>query len=76
MNKEEQITPNKSQRKLNAMKIVADLKILKVLSFNGLIRLILPQFSKKIDHLIKNASQIQDTQKFDIKQMIGELIIK
>ncbi len=42
----------------------------------GLIRLILPQFSKKIDYLIKKASEIQDHRTFDIKRMLGELIIK
>ncbi|MFX0007198.1 MAG: roadblock/LC7 domain-containing protein [Promethearchaeota archaeon] len=42
----------------------------------GLIRLILPQFSKKIDSLIKKASEIQDHQTFDIKRMLGELVIK
>ena len=42
----------------------------------GLIRLILPQFSKKIDGLIKKASEIQDHRSFDIKRMLGELIIK
>jgi predicted regulator of Ras-like GTPase activity (Roadblock/LC7/MglB family) len=42
----------------------------------GLIRLILPQFSKKIDTLIKKASEIQDHRTFDIKRMLGELVIK
>ena len=42
----------------------------------GLIRLILPQFTKKISNLIKEASQIQDPQTFDIKRMLGELVIK
>ena len=42
----------------------------------GLIRLILPQFSKKIDTLVKKASEIQDHRSFDIKRMLGELIIK
>jgi len=42
----------------------------------GLIRLILPQFSKKINNLIKEASEIQDHKTFDIKRMLGELIIK
>ena len=42
----------------------------------GLIRLILPQFSKKIDNLVKRASEIQDLGAFDIKRMLGELIIK
>jgi len=42
----------------------------------GLIRLILPQFSKKIDSLVKKASEIQDHRTFDIKRMLGELIIK
>jgi len=42
----------------------------------GLIRLILPQFSKKIDNLVKKASEIQDHRTFDIKRMLGELIIK
>ena len=42
----------------------------------GLIRLILPQFSKKISYLIKEASQIQDHKSFDIKSLLGELVIK
>jgi hypothetical protein len=42
----------------------------------GLIRLILPQFSKKIDTLIKKASEIQDHRTFDIRRMLGELVIK
>ncbi|MFX1490258.1 MAG: hypothetical protein ACFFBI_13995 [Promethearchaeota archaeon] len=42
----------------------------------GLIRLILPQFSKKIDNLVKRASEIQDHSTFDIKRMLGELVIK
>ncbi len=42
----------------------------------GLIRLILPQFSKKIDNLVKKASEIQDHRTFDIKRMLGELVIK
>ena len=42
----------------------------------GLIRLILPQFTKKINGLIKEASEIQDLQAFDIKRMLGELVIK
>ncbi len=42
----------------------------------GLIRLILPQFSKKIDSLVKEASEIQDHRSFDIKRMLGELVIK
>ncbi|MFX0000678.1 MAG: roadblock/LC7 domain-containing protein [Candidatus Hodarchaeota archaeon] len=42
----------------------------------GLIRLILPQFSKKIDTLVKKASIIQDHRTFDIKRMLGELVIK
>jgi len=42
----------------------------------GLIRLIIPQFSNKIHSLIKRASEIQDQRPFDIKTMLGELIIK
>jgi len=42
----------------------------------GLIRLILPQFSKKVSTLIKEASDIQEHRTFDIKRMLGELIIK
>jgi len=41
-----------------------------------LIRLILPQFSKKIENLVKEASEIQDHSTFDIKRMLGELVIK
>ncbi|MHA2398172.1 MAG: hypothetical protein ACXADU_04710 [Promethearchaeota archaeon] len=42
----------------------------------GLIRLILPQFKKKINHLLKEASEIQEVRSFDIKRMLGELVIK
>lgn len=42
----------------------------------GLIRLILPQFSKKIETLVKEASEFQDHSTFDIKRMLGELVIK
>lgn len=42
----------------------------------GLIRLILPQFTNKINILIKEASEIQEFRTFDIKRMLGELIIK
>ena len=42
----------------------------------GLIRLILPPFSKKIGTLVKEASEIQDHSTFDIKRMLGELVIK
>jgi len=42
----------------------------------GLIRLILPQFSQRINVLLKEASHIQDFQTFDIKRMLGELVIK
>jgi predicted regulator of Ras-like GTPase activity (Roadblock/LC7/MglB family) len=42
----------------------------------GLIRLILPQFSKKINNLIKEASELHDHRTFDIKTLLGELVIK
>jgi predicted regulator of Ras-like GTPase activity (Roadblock/LC7/MglB family) len=42
----------------------------------GLIRLILPQFSKQINLLLKEASELQEPQNFDIKTLFGELIIK
>jgi len=42
----------------------------------GLIRLILPQFAKKISNVIKEASQIQDHKSFDIKSLLGELVVK
>ena len=42
----------------------------------GLLRLILPQFSKKINSLLKKASEIQDHRTFDIKKLLGELVIK
>ncbi len=41
----------------------------------GLLRLILPQFSKKINNLIKKASEIQDHRTFDIKRLLGDLVI-
>ena len=42
----------------------------------GLIRLILPQFTNRINNLIKEVSEIQDFRTFDIKRMLGELVIK
>ena len=42
----------------------------------GLLRLILPQFSKKINTLIKKATDLQDYKIFDIKKMLGDLVIK
>ena len=42
----------------------------------GLIRLILPQFTNKINTLVREASEIQDFGTFDIKRMLGELVIK
>ncbi|MHA1659088.1 MAG: hypothetical protein ACTSUT_08215 [Promethearchaeota archaeon] len=42
----------------------------------GLLRLILPQFSKKINDIIKEASEIQDFKTFNIKRLLGKLIIK
>ncbi|MFX0073315.1 MAG: hypothetical protein ACFFAO_19735 [Candidatus Hermodarchaeota archaeon] len=42
----------------------------------GLLRLILPQFSKKISELIKTASEIQEPKIFDIKTLLGDLVIK
>ncbi|MHA2181797.1 MAG: hypothetical protein ACXAAH_10270, partial [Promethearchaeota archaeon] len=42
----------------------------------GLIRLILPQFTNRINNLVKEASEIQDFHTFDIKRMLGELVIK
>jgi len=42
----------------------------------GLLRLILPQFSKKINTLIKKATDLQDYKTFDIKKLLGDLVIK
>ncbi|TFG08768.1 MAG: hypothetical protein EU539_01590 [Promethearchaeota archaeon] len=42
----------------------------------GLLRLILPQFSKKISALIKMAAEIQEPRLFDIKSLLGDLVIK
>ena len=42
----------------------------------GLLRLILPQFSKKINTLIKKATDLQDYKLFDIKKLLGDLVIK
>ena len=42
----------------------------------GLIRLILPQFSRRINKLIKEASELHDHRAFDIKTLLGELVIK
>ncbi len=57
-------------------KAIFSTEIGKVRQKLGLIRLILPQFSKKINTLIKQASEIQDHRTFDIKRLLGELIIK
>lgn len=43
----------------------------------GLLRLILPQYSKRINVLIKQATKIQDYNKtFDVRSLLGDLIIK
>ncbi|TFF85344.1 MAG: roadblock/LC7 domain-containing protein [Promethearchaeota archaeon] len=42
----------------------------------GLIRLYLPQFLNKLDKLIQNAKRNQKERVFDIKNLIGELVIK
>lgn len=42
----------------------------------GLLRLLLPQFSKKINLLIKKASEIQEYRTFDVKKLLGDLVIK
>jgi len=42
----------------------------------GLLRLLLPQFSKKINILIKKASEIQEYRTFDVKKLLGDLVIK
>ncbi|TFG23908.1 MAG: roadblock/LC7 domain-containing protein [Promethearchaeota archaeon] len=42
----------------------------------GLLRLLLPQFSKKINNLIKKASEIQEYRTFDVKKLLGDLVIK
>jgi len=42
----------------------------------GFLRLLLPQFSKKINILIKKASEIQDYRTFDVKKLLGDLVIK
>ena len=57
-------------------KAIFSTEIGKVRQKLGLIRLILPQFTKKIDNLIKKASEIQEHGTFDIRRMLGELVIK
>ena len=42
----------------------------------GLIRLILPRYSKRINSLIKSALEIKQQRTFDVKSLLGELIIK
>lgn len=42
----------------------------------GLIRLILPQFSNKVKNLVKEASELQNHREFDVKSLLGELVIK
>lgn len=43
----------------------------------GLLRLIIPQYANKLNQLIKKALVIEDYKKsFDIKKLLGELIIK
>ena len=42
----------------------------------GLLRLILPQFSKKINTLIKKATELQSYNILDIKKLQGDLLIK
>ena len=43
----------------------------------GLLRLIIPQFASQLDKVIEKASVIEDYKKtFDIKKLLGELVIK
>ena len=42
----------------------------------GLIRLIIPQFSRKISNLIKEATEIKNADVVDVKHLISELFIK
>lgn len=42
----------------------------------GLLRLILPQFSKKINELIKQASEAKEYETFDFKKLLGEVVLK
>jgi len=42
----------------------------------GLLRLILPQFLNKMNSLIKKASEMQDHYAFDVKRLLGDLVIK
>jgi len=42
----------------------------------GLLRLFLPQFTSKIDLLIKSAMSFQKEKKFDVHKLFGELVIK
>ncbi|MFX1312381.1 MAG: roadblock/LC7 domain-containing protein [Promethearchaeota archaeon] len=57
-------------------KAVFSINIGKMRQKLGLIRLILPQFTKKVSKIIREASIIQEHRTFDIKRMLGELIIK
>ncbi len=42
----------------------------------GLLRLVMPQFSSKINAIIKKAIELQDYKSFDVKALLGQLIIK
>ena len=42
----------------------------------GLLRLILPQFLNRMNSLIKKASEMQDHYAFDVKRLLGDLVIK
>jgi len=57
-------------------KAIFSIEIGKIRQKLGLIRLKLPQFSKKIDSLIKRASEIQNHQTYDIKRALGGHVIR
>ncbi len=42
----------------------------------GLLRLVMPQFSNKINAIIQRATELQDYKKFDVKKLLGQLLIK
>jgi predicted regulator of Ras-like GTPase activity (Roadblock/LC7/MglB family) len=57
-------------------KALFTIEIIKSKQKLGLLRLFLPQFTSKIDKLIRRAIDIQKQTKFNVQKLLGELVIK
>ncbi len=57
-------------------KSIFSAEIIKARQKLGLLRLILPQFSSRINKLVLNATKVEEQRFFDVKKLLGKLIIK